>query len=99
ALNGAGLCLVDADQDGMTEIEESLRLALATDLPEAAGRAYSSLVEAATRLHRFPDADRYYAEGHAYCEGSELGVFSMCINGWRSPELLLLGRGDEASGA
>src|SRR5262249_34150132 len=59
ALNGAGLCLVDADQDGMPEIEESLRLALATDLPESAGRAYSSLVEAATRLHRFPEADRY----------------------------------------
>jgi DNA-binding CsgD family transcriptional regulator/tetratricopeptide (TPR) repeat protein len=97
ALNAAGLHLLDAGQDGMTEIEESLRLALATDLPEAAGRAYSSLVEAATRLHRFPDADRYYAEGLAYCEGSELGVFSMCINGWRSRELLLLGRWDEAA--
>src|SRR5262249_37462039 len=47
ALNGAGLCLVDAGQDGMPEIEESLQLALATDLPESAGRAYSSLDEAA----------------------------------------------------
>ena len=97
ALNGAGLCLVDASQDGMPEIEESLQLALATDLPESAGRAYSSLVEAATRLHRFPEADRYYAEGLAYCEGSELGVFSMCINGWRARELLFLGRWDEAA--
>lgn len=80
----------------MPEIEESLRLALNADLPEAAGRAYSSLMEAATRLHRFPDAERFYAEGLAYCESSELGVFTMCVNGWRSRELLFLGRWDEA---
>src|SRR5215831_9558876 len=97
ALNGAGLCLVDAGQDGMPEIEESLQLALATDLPESAGRAYSSLVEAATRLNRFAEAERYYAEGLAYCEGSELGVFSMCINGWQARGLVLTGRWDEAA--
>src|SRR5262249_25043722 len=75
-----------------------LRIALEADLPEAAGRAYSSLMEAATKVHRFPDADRCYAEGLAYCEGSELSVFSMCMNGWRSRELLFLGRWDEAVG-
>jgi DNA-binding CsgD family transcriptional regulator/tetratricopeptide (TPR) repeat protein len=96
-LNAVGLYLVDTGQGGIPEIEESLRLALAADLPEAAGRAYSSLVEAATKLHRFGDADRYYAEGIAYCEGGELGVFSMCLNGWRSRELLFLGRWDEAA--
>src|SRR5215813_5281504 len=97
ALNAAGLHLLEADRNGMPEIEESLRLALDADLPEAAGRAYSSLMEAATRLHRFPDADRCYAEGLAYCERGELGVFTMCINGWRSRELVFLGRWDEAA--
>jgi DNA-binding CsgD family transcriptional regulator len=53
-------------------------------------------MEAATKLHRFADADRYYAEGLAYCERGELGVFTMCINGWRSRELLFLGRWNEA---
>jgi DNA-binding CsgD family transcriptional regulator/tetratricopeptide (TPR) repeat protein len=96
-LNATGLYLVDAGQGGLPELEESLRLALEAELPEAAGRAYSSLMEAATKLHRFPDAERYYAEGLAYCERSELGVFSMCINGWRSRELLFLGRWDEAA--
>ena len=96
-LNAVGLHLVEAGQDGTDEIEESLRIALEADLPESAGRAYSSLMEAATKQHRFPDADRCYAEGLAYCEGSELGVFSMCINGWRSRELLFLGRWDEAA--
>ncbi len=96
-LNAVGLHLVEVGQGGMHEIEESLRVAQQADLPEAVGRAYSSLMEAATKLHRFPDADRYYAEGLPYCEGSELGVFSMCINGWRSRELLYLGRWDEAA--
>jgi DNA-binding CsgD family transcriptional regulator len=95
-LNALGLYLVEAGQGGMPELEESLRVALDADLPEAAGRAYSSLMEAATKAHRFGDADRCYAEGLAYCEGSELSVFSMCINGWRSRELLFLGRWDEA---
>jgi DNA-binding CsgD family transcriptional regulator/tetratricopeptide (TPR) repeat protein len=96
-MNAVGLYLVETGQDGTHEIKESLRIALEADLPESAGRAYSSLVEAATKQHRFQDADRYYAEGLAYCEGSELGVFSMCINGWRSRELLFLGRWDEAA--
>jgi DNA-binding CsgD family transcriptional regulator/tetratricopeptide (TPR) repeat protein len=95
-LNAAGLYLVQVGQGGMPEIEESLRIAQEADLPEAVGRAYSSLMEAATKLHRFRDADRYYAEGLAHCAGSELRVFSMCINGWRSRELLFLGRWDEA---
>ena len=95
-LNAVGLYRAETGQDGTREIEESLRIALAADLPESAGRAYSSLMETATKQQRFPDAERYYAEGLAYCEGSELGVFSMCINGWRSRELLFLGRWDEA---
>ena len=96
-LNAVGLHLVDTGRGGMPEMAESLRIAQEADLPVAVGRAYSSLMEAATKLHRFADADRYYAEGLAYCERGELGVFTMCINGWRSRELLFLGRWDEAA--
>src|SRR5215469_15722476 len=67
-LNAVGLYLAEAGEGGMPEMAESLRIALGAGLPEAAGRAYSSLMEAATKLHRFPDAERYYAEGLAYCE-------------------------------
>ena len=97
ALNAAGLHLINADRDGTPEIEESLRLALASDLPEAAGRAYSSLVEASVRQQRFADANHYYADGLAYCEGGELGVFIMCLNGWQARGLVLTGRWAEAA--
>ena len=96
ALNSTGLGLVDRGKDGMRQIEQSLRLALDGDLPEHAGRAYSSLMEVCTKLHRFTVSDRYYDEGLAYCEGREMGVFSMCVNGWRARSLVLTGRWDEA---
>jgi tetratricopeptide (TPR) repeat protein len=97
ALNATGLHLIVAGRDGMPEIKESARLALASDLPEAAGRAYSSLVEGSVKLNKFAEAERHYAEGLAYCEGGELGVFSMCVNGWQARALVLTGRWDEAA--
>ena len=36
-------------------------------------------------------------EGLAYCEGGELGVFTMCLNGWQARGLVLTGRWDEAA--
>ena len=58
-------------------------------------------MEATTRLHRFPDAERYYAEGLAYCEGSELGDQEKVSANLRflSTTLWRLCRGDEASQA
>jgi DNA-binding CsgD family transcriptional regulator/tetratricopeptide (TPR) repeat protein len=97
ALNAIGLGAVDRGGDGMRQIEQSLRLALDEDLPEHAGRAYSSLVEAAAKLNLFADSERWHGEGLAYCERREIGVFSMCINAWQARSLLLSGRWDEAA--
>ena len=97
ALNVAGLGLVEAGGDGMPSVEESLRIAAGEALPARVGGAYSSILEACAKLHRFADSERYYAEGLAYCEGRELGAFSMSINGWRARTLMLLGRWDEAT--
>ena len=54
------------------------------------------MMQGCTTLQRHADGERWYAEGLTYCEGRELGVFSMCINGWRARALLFLGRWDEA---
>ena len=97
ALIVEGVGLVTADHDGMLSLEESLRIARDAGLPGAADEAYSCILEACAKLQRFADSERYYAEGLAYCEGRELGVFSICINGWRARTLLLLGRWDEAA--
>jgi DNA-binding CsgD family transcriptional regulator/tetratricopeptide (TPR) repeat protein len=97
ALNGIGLGLMESGRDGIAVLKRALQLGLDADLHEAAGRAYSSLQEACTRLNRFADSERYHAEGMAYCEGRELGVFSLCLMGWRARTLILAGRWDEAT--
>jgi DNA-binding CsgD family transcriptional regulator/tetratricopeptide (TPR) repeat protein len=97
ALNAIGLTLVEDGRDGIPTIELALQIALEADVQEAAGRAYSSLQEASICLHRFDDADRYYAEGMAYCDERELGVFSTCLTGGRASALLKVGRWDEAA--
>jgi DNA-binding CsgD family transcriptional regulator/tetratricopeptide (TPR) repeat protein len=97
ALTTVGAAVLRTRRDGMDALERSLNLALQADLHEEAGRAYCVLHEVVTRLHRFEDEKRYHAEGMAYCEGRELGVFSTCLTGWRAYALMLQGRWDEAA--
>jgi DNA-binding CsgD family transcriptional regulator len=83
-------------EDALPTLEQALRTGLDAGLPEAVGRAYTSLHEAAVSLQKFDAADRYYAEGMAYCEDRELGVFSMCLQGWRTVAQLQIGQWGEA---
>jgi DNA-binding CsgD family transcriptional regulator len=85
-------------QDGTAYVERALSVALAAGHPEHAGRAYATLQEVAIGLHRFGDAERYFAAGTAYCDDHEVGSFGMCLRGFRAHALLLRGRWDEAAG-
>jgi len=98
ALNTIGCAMLASGRDGVGSVERALRIALEEDLPEAAGRAYTNLQVIASALHRFGEAERYYDEGMAYCDGREMGVFSTCLTGNRARNLMLVGRWDEAAG-
>jgi DNA-binding CsgD family transcriptional regulator len=97
ALNTTGCVLGVSGREGMASLEQALRIALAAGLQKEVGRAYCNLQELGSLLQRFHDSERYYAEGMAYCEERELGVFSTCLMGWRARTLLLLARWDEAA--
>ena len=58
ALNAAGLARTENGQDGRPTIERALRVALDAGLSEAAGRAYSSLMQGCTTLQRLADGER-----------------------------------------
>jgi tetratricopeptide (TPR) repeat protein len=60
ALATIGAAILNSHRDGMSVVEQALRIALDADLHEAAGFAYSALHEVVTRLHRFEDEERYY---------------------------------------
>jgi DNA-binding CsgD family transcriptional regulator/tetratricopeptide (TPR) repeat protein len=96
ALNALGCSLTEDGKDGTPELELSLQTALDADLQQSVGHVYTSLQESAVALHRFEDADRYYAAGSAYCEDRELGVYATCLRGGRAWGLLLRGMWDEA---
>jgi DNA-binding CsgD family transcriptional regulator/tetratricopeptide (TPR) repeat protein len=96
-LNGIGIGLTESGRDGTACIERALRIALADDLQEHAGRAYASLQEIAIAQHNFDDAERYFADGTAYCADHEIGVFGACMRGTRAQALLLRGQWDEAA--
>jgi DNA-binding CsgD family transcriptional regulator/tetratricopeptide (TPR) repeat protein len=97
ALNALGFAVTYSGRDRMGLLKRALQIGLDADLPEAAGRAYSSLLEVGSDQNLFEECERYYAEGIAYCEGRELGVFSTCLTGWRAYTLLLQGRWEEAA--
>ncbi len=96
ALNAIGCSRTEEGEDGTPELELSLQTALDAGLQKSVGHVYTSLQEAAVTLHRFEDADRYYAAGSAYCEDRELGVYATCLRGGRAWGLLLRGMWDEA---
>jgi DNA-binding CsgD family transcriptional regulator/tetratricopeptide (TPR) repeat protein len=96
ALNGLGCALSETGRDGLDHLHQALRVALDADLPEHAGRAWTSLQEATTRLNQFAAAERHYQAGIAYCQDHELRVFSTCLRGGRARALLLTGPWDEA---
>jgi DNA-binding CsgD family transcriptional regulator/tetratricopeptide (TPR) repeat protein len=97
ALNGDGFVLVEQGLDGTGPLEQALRVALEADLPDRAGLVYSSLVEAAARQNMFAAAERYYADGMTHCEEHELGVYTVCLQGWRAQALTLAGRWSDAA--
>ncbi len=97
ALNGLGCALSETGGEGLDYLHQALRVALEAGLPEHAGRAWTSLQEATTRLNQFAAAEQHYQAGLAYCEEHELRVFSTCLRGGRARAQLLTGQWDDAA--
>src|SRR5262249_25443925 len=97
ALTWRGGCLIDKNQDGTGLLEQGLAAALNAGLQEGAGLAYNSLQGTCLSLQRLEEAQRYYTQGMAFCEGRELRFFTRCMRGCQADTLLLLGRWDEAA--
>jgi DNA-binding CsgD family transcriptional regulator/tetratricopeptide (TPR) repeat protein len=98
AVHATGMTQARSGEGGIPQVEQAMRIALDAGLPETVGNTYSSLQEAAVLSHMFADAECYFTAGMTYCEDRELGVFSVCLMGWRTRSLLLLGRWDDAAG-
>ena len=62
-----------------------------------AGRAYANMHAVYCRQRRFDEAERYFAEGIAYCDEHDIGTFSACLRGERAAALEKTGRWQESA--
>jgi DNA-binding CsgD family transcriptional regulator len=96
ALSCRGMFSVDRDEDGTEMIERALAAALGAHLPQSAASAYINLQDTSISLQKLAAAQRYYAEGMAFCQERELWFYTRCLIGGQADTFLLLGRWDEA---
>jgi DNA-binding CsgD family transcriptional regulator/tetratricopeptide (TPR) repeat protein len=84
ALNAVGSARANAlDDEGLTQLRESLDIALDRRLQEHVARAYCNLGCAYTEQHR-ADAAGYLDAGIQYSEERDLGSWALYIHAWRA---------------
>ena len=76
-------------------MREALDLALEHDLHDQAGRGYANLLGLLTDALRYPEAERYYKEGWAYCDEHDLATSGLCLAGSQAAVLMHTGRWTE----
>jgi DNA-binding CsgD family transcriptional regulator/tetratricopeptide (TPR) repeat protein len=85
ALNNVGMAeWLAHHEQGRVKLEESLRLALANDLQDHAGRAYTNLASVALRARNYPLALRYFEDGIAYTTQHDLDFYTLYMTIWRA---------------
>jgi DNA-binding CsgD family transcriptional regulator/tetratricopeptide (TPR) repeat protein len=96
ALNTEGCAVSATDPDWVELIRRSLELAISSNLPNQAGRAYSNLYGISCDQFRFDEGEQYYRDGIAYCEQNDLDTHSYFLRASRTAVLEHRGRWDEA---
>jgi DNA-binding CsgD family transcriptional regulator/tetratricopeptide (TPR) repeat protein len=73
-------------------ILESLDLAVGGGHHQQAGRAFANLHGLLADAMLYPEAERYYREGVAYCEEHDLTTSLLCLGGGHATDLVHTGR-------
>ena len=76
-------------------MREALDLALEHGLHDQAGRGYANLLGLLTDALRYPEAERYYKEGWAYCDEHDLATSGLCLAGSQAAVLMHTGHWTE----
>jgi DNA-binding CsgD family transcriptional regulator len=97
ALSMNGMFLIDNGQDGISSIEEALRVALGADAEAQVCAAYMNLQDACLSLQRFAEAERCFRAGMAIGERRELRRMTRCLRAEQADMLLSVGKWDEAA--
>ena len=97
ALNTEACALADQGGDWTRPMRRALQVAITEGLQTQAGRAYANMYAVYCRQRRFDEAERYFAEGIAYCDEHDIGTFSACLRGERASALEKTGHWEESA--
>lgn len=89
---GSAEVLIGLEEPGRAKLEKSVARALALGLEDDAGRAYANLSTPAVERRQFALADRYIADGIAYCDDHDLVSYGVYLRAWRARLALDSGR-------
>jgi DNA-binding CsgD family transcriptional regulator len=78
-------------------LDRALEIAIAERLEEQAGRAFANLHSIWCGQRQFGEAERYFADGVAYCDEHDISTFATCLRGERTSALEKSGRWDESA--
>lgn len=94
---GSAEVLGGREEAGRAKLEESLTRALGLGLDDDVGRAYANLASPAVERRQFALADRYLAEGIAYCDEHDLVSYGIYLRSWQARLALDSGRWEAAA--
>ncbi len=89
---GTAEVLAGREAEGRAKLEESLGRARALGLDDDVGRAYANLSSQALERRQFALADRYLADGIAFCDEHDLASYGLYLRAWRARLALDSGR-------
>ncbi len=96
-LNNVALGELLERRDWTGPMLEALRISLEAGAEGQAGRAYANAYTFFIREFRFPEAERFWRDGIAYCDERDITTYSTCLRGHRAVALADVGRWDEAA--
>ena len=96
-LNTEGCAAADQGADWATPLRRALDIAVAEGLQAQAARAYANLHAISCDQRRFDEADRYFADGVAYCDEHDIGTYATAMRGARADALENLGQWEESA--
>lgn len=96
ALNTHAACAAALDLEWAGKLRHALEIAVSGGHQTQAARAYSNLCGIHAGKREFAEAERYLAEGVAYCDEHDLATYGFCLRASRSGMLECTGRWDEA---
>ncbi len=96
AFNTEGCARASLGLEWASQLQRALDIAVSARLPEQAGRAFTNICSIHADRRQFAEAERYFAQGVAYCDEHDITTYARCLRSDRITALERTGRWADA---